>query len=119
MAAETITTKTVSTKTNFRTNTTYLAATSIINGQGSSKDGMKSNQIHNNKNDDLNTSKLTDVHNSEHEMNCSKTKPKTSKQILQEIAMLTNGTTPRHKYGIGDIESQQLTLNSKSAFSSN
>ena len=132
------------TKTLLGSNTTFLA-TSTINGFTTTttntndemvRSNVKSNQIyelsqshnhhhhhhhiHHNNSNELNSSKLIDVHTSEHEMNTSKTKPKTSKQILQEIAMLTNGTTPRRKLVVTEIESQStLNSNSKSAAFSN
>jgi hypothetical protein len=34
----------------------------------------------------------------------NRTKPKTSKEILQEIARLTNGTTPSFKPSVSDLE---------------
>lgn len=99
-------------------NQTYEQSTTIQNTVTTSTnndDALASSQL--GYGDDLNTSKVTEALNSEHEMNTSKARPKTSREILQEIAKLTNGTTPRKKYGINEVGGSQSTLNSKSAFS--
>ena len=104
--------------TNGLTNTTTTTDEMIVRSNGKcNQTYIHPNQFHN---DELNNSKINELLNSEHEMNTSKTKPKTSKQILAEIAMLTNGTTPRRKLLVNEIESQStLNSNSKSAAFSN
>jgi hypothetical protein len=100
--------------TNGLTNTTITTDEMII------KSNAKFNKTYIHHHDDLNNSKINEILNSEHELNTSKTKPKTSKQILAEIAMLTNGTTPRRKLLVNEVESQStLNSNSKSAAFSN